>query len=92
MVVALIAGWQQKGEREPLPNAWRTSVVKVVPSIITLATAVPMVRVFLRSDSNAGLLSMPMELASMAAEAFKEGQIIRLTLVALVISWLGLSA
>lgn len=71
ILVALFAGWQQKGERDLLVGAWRESALKVVPSIITLATAVPMVRVFLRSEVNsAGLGSMPMELARLAASTF----------------------
>jgi lactate permease len=69
--VALFAGWQQKGERGALLQAWRSSLSNLVPTIIALGAAVPMVRIFLRSDSNdAGLLSMPMALAGLAAEAF----------------------
>ncbi len=41
------------------------------PSVIALCTAVPMVRIFVNSDINsAGLESMPIELAGMAAGAF----------------------
>lgn len=70
LLVALLAGWFQKGRREDLLNAWSASLIKVIPTGIALLTAIPMVRIFLRSDVNsAGLLSMPMELAAMAADS-----------------------
>jgi lactate permease len=66
--VALLAGWFQRGDPRALTQAWRASLIKVIPTGIALFTAIPMVRVFLRSDVNAaGLLSMPMELATLAA-------------------------
>jgi lactate permease len=68
LFVALLAGWFQRGDPRALTQAWRASLIKVIPTGIALFTAIPMVRVFLRSDVNAaGLLSMPMELATLAA-------------------------
>lgn len=70
LLVALLAGWFQNGHRAELVGAWRASLIKVIPTGIALLTAIPMVRVFLRSDINAAeLQAMPLELATMAAEA-----------------------
>lgn len=70
MLAALLAGWFQRGDRRELVTAWHQSVAKVVPTAIALLTAIPMVRIFLRSDINAaGLQSMPLELAMLAAES-----------------------
>lgn len=70
LLVSLLVGWFQKGQRAELINAWRASLIKVIPTGIALMTAIPMVRVFLRSDINtAGLQSMPLELAALAADA-----------------------
>lgn len=69
LLVALLAGGFQSGSRRELAAAWQTSLNKVIPTGIALLTAIPMVRIFLRSDVNAGgLESMPLELAAMAAE------------------------
>ena len=71
LLVALFAGWLQGGDRSALRRAWWTSLVKLVPTVIALFTAIPMVRIFLRSDMNAvGLESMPLELAALAAQTF----------------------
>jgi lactate permease len=69
LLVALLAGWFQNGRSADLIGAWRASLTKVIPTAIALMTAIPMVRVFLRSDINgAGLQSMPLELAALAAD------------------------
>lgn len=68
LLAALLAGWFQRGKREDLLEAWRASLLKVIPTAIALLTAIPMVRIFLRSDVNtANLQSMPLELAGLAA-------------------------
>lgn len=68
LLVALLAGGFQKGDRRELISAWRASLHKVIPTGIALLTAIPMVRIFLRSDVNtADLQSMPLELAALAA-------------------------
>lgn len=47
-----------------------SSLISVLPTAITLATAVPLVRVFLQSGVNdAGLQSMPIELAELIASS-----------------------
>lgn len=69
LLVAALAGWFQKGDHRELASAWRASLHKVIPTGIALMTAIPMVRIFLRSDVNAaGLQAMPLELAALAAE------------------------
>ncbi len=73
VVVALLAGWLQGGRRRDLGDAWRASLTRMIPTAIALATAVPMVRIFLYSDQNsAGLQSMPLELAALAAGTFTQ--------------------
>jgi lactate permease len=71
LLVALIAGWLQGGRKTALVQAWHASLMKLIPTAIALLTAIPMVRIFLRSDVNgAGLVAMPMELAELAADTF----------------------
>ena len=69
IVVALITLKLHQVPLRQAHSAWITSLKGIVPTLIALAASVPMVRIFLHSDVNdAGLLSMPMELAIMAAE------------------------
>lgn len=52
--------------------AWGRSAKVMWPTIIALGASVPMVRIFLNSGVNqADLLSMPMELAALAANTFE---------------------
>ncbi len=52
-------------------QAWKDSITIMWPTVIALATSVPMVRIFLNSGVNeAELMSMPMELATLAAQTF----------------------
>lgn len=54
-------------------GAWHQSFKSILPTMIALFAAVPMVRIFLNSDVNqAQLLAMPMELANLAAGQFPE--------------------
>lgn len=54
--------------------AWGRSVKVMLPTIIALGASVPMVRIFLNSGVNsADLMSMPMELAVLAAATFEGG-------------------
>lgn len=74
LLVALFSGYQQKASATALQSAWLTSVKALMPTAIALGTAVPMVRVFLHTDVNdAGLLSMPLALAELAANTFSGG-------------------
>ncbi|OBP17206.1 hypothetical protein A5320_20350 [Rheinheimera sp. SA_1] len=53
---------------QPFTAAWRQSGRMLLPSIIALGAAVPMVRIFLHSDVNAAdLPAMPLALAEQAA-------------------------
>lgn len=71
ILVALLNYWIQ---RRPVINsleAFKHSAGTLVPTIIALAAAVPMVRVFLNSSVNdAGLAAMPVALAELAATEF----------------------
>lgn len=68
VAVALFTGLCLNRAQGSIKKAWQKSAVGMVPPIITLATAVPMVRIYLQSERNgAGLLSMPVELAALAA-------------------------
>ena len=57
-----------------LADAFRDSLVALVPMTIALMAAVPMIRIFIRSGVNdLGLDAMALELASLAAEATGSG-------------------
>lgn len=71
LLVAVFAGWFQKGKYEDLKKGCVETLRKLIPTTIALMTAVPMVRVFLHTDINqANLAAMPMELAHLAANTF----------------------
>ena len=71
LLVALFSGYQQKATSAALRTAWSTSIKALVPTAIALGTAVPMVRIFLHTGVNdAGMLSMPLALAELAAGTF----------------------
>lgn len=83
VMVALFTGWRLNANRVSLAPAWRLAATRLLPTTIALATAVPMVRVFLHSGSNsAGLESMPLELAELAATHLRD-------LWPLVAPWIG---
>ncbi|MCO7190846.1 MULTISPECIES: L-lactate permease [unclassified Pseudoalteromonas] len=68
VVTALLALWLQKGKAAQLRMALNNSISMLIPSLIALSAAVPMVRIFLHSDvNNAALPSMPMALAETVA-------------------------
>lgn len=68
-ITAVAAAYIQRGHWSQVTTAFARSARTLVPTVIALATAVPMVRIFLQSDVNAlGLQAMPLELASLAAE------------------------
>lgn len=71
ILVALITLWLHKVPIKQANQAWWQSIRVMWPTVIALAASVPMVRIFLNSGVNeAELLSMPMELASLAAATF----------------------
>lgn len=68
LTVLLLLPWQTK-RRTLMRKATSESLSRIWPAAITLASAVPMVRLFLHSDLNsADLPAMPMYLAAMATE------------------------
>lgn len=72
ILVALLTVAVHKVPLQQAQSAWLTSLKSLLPTLIALLTSVPMVRIFLHSDVNsAELMSMPMELAVMAAEHFQ---------------------
>ncbi|WLD59458.1 L-lactate permease [Salinispirillum sp. LH 10-3-1] len=67
-IAAVVQSSAQAGPWRPLQRATVVSARTLVPTVIALATAVPMVRIFLQSGVNtAGLAAMPLELATLAA-------------------------
>lgn len=71
LFVALITLIIHKVPIKQAKQAWWQSTRVMWPTVIALATSVPMVRIFLNSGENqAELMSMPMELAALAAETF----------------------
>lgn len=72
VLVALLTLVIHKVPMRQAQTAWIQSFKSLAPTLIALATSVPMVRIFLHSDVNgAELMSMPMELAVMAADNFQ---------------------
>ncbi|MFN4090934.1 MAG: L-lactate permease [Alphaproteobacteria bacterium] len=70
LVVALCAALLQRADRSVLRNAVSETLGRVGVTAVALGAAVPMVRIFINSDVNAaGLESMPVELARIAADA-----------------------
>lgn len=70
LVVIFITIFMHKMRREDVLAAMKESAYTLIGSAIALGTAVPMVRIFINSGINdAGLASMPIELASMVAGA-----------------------
>lgn len=72
LTVLLLLPWQTK-RRQLMRVATTESLSRIWPAAITLASAVPMVRLFLHSDLNsADLPAMPMYLAAMATAHLAE--------------------
>lgn len=74
VLTAMVAAFVQSGRYlsawQSFMRAARVSTFTLVPTVIALATAVPMVRIFLQSGVNsAGLMAMPLELANLAANS-----------------------
>jgi lactate permease len=71
ILVALMTLFLHRVPLKQANQAWWQSIKVMGPTVIALAASVPMVRIFLNSGVNeADLLSMPMELASLAAATF----------------------
>ncbi|AHF01776.1 lactate permease [Thiomicrospira aerophila AL3] len=72
ILVALVTLALHKVPLKQAGLAWGRSAKVMLPTIIALGASVPMVRIFLNSGVNeAELLSMPMELAALAATTFE---------------------
>ncbi|WP_044406569.1 L-lactate permease, partial [Thiomicrospira microaerophila] len=72
ILVALVTLLLHRVPIEQAGLAWGRSFKVMLPTIIALGASVPMVRIFLNSGENgADLLSMPMELAALAAGTFE---------------------
>ncbi len=70
VAVALATVFLHRMKPRRLGDALRAASRATLPMAIALGTAVPMIRVFIRSDVNgAGLAGMPLELARLVAEA-----------------------
>ncbi len=70
VLVVLITFVVQRMTPAQAGRALQTSARTLAQTVITLGTAVPMVRIFINSGVNAaGLASMPLELAALVAEA-----------------------
>ncbi|MCC5451931.1 L-lactate permease [Rheinheimera sp. UJ51] len=73
VITAILACFMLAAPRQTLHHAFKDSSKMLLPSVIALAAAVPMVRIFLHSDLNdAGLPAMPMALAQLAAGSLAE--------------------
>ncbi|MDO6693087.1 L-lactate permease [Aliiglaciecola sp. 3_MG-2023] len=71
VLVCVLTFFLHKMSLQQISTSFRLSVKSLVPSLLTLATAVPLVRVFINSDvATSPLTSMPKELAMMMSEFF----------------------
>jgi lactate permease len=71
VLISLMTIFIHKNDAKSVKLAWITSIKSLGPTVIALAASVPMVRIFLNSDNNtAALGSMPIELATVAADTF----------------------
>ncbi|SFG63769.1 lactate permease [Halobacillus alkaliphilus] len=69
VIAVLLTIFYHRMSKEAVKKTIQVSASSMVGTIIALLTAVPMVRIFINSGVNeAGLLSMPMELAALVAE------------------------
>lgn len=72
ILVALVTLFLHRMTLKQAGQAWGRSITVMLPTVIALGASVPMVRIFLNSGVNeAELLSMPMELAALAATSFE---------------------
>jgi lactate permease len=71
VLVSLLTIFLHKKNSANVQKAWVKSIKSLGPTVIALGASVPMVRIFLNSNINtAELGSMPIELATLAAETF----------------------
>lgn len=69
VAVVMLTGFLHRLKPQDIATTFRQTLSTLLPSVIALGAAVPMVRIFTNSDVNAaGLQSMPIELAAMAAD------------------------
>ncbi|MGP4075466.1 L-lactate permease [Halobacillus sp. K22] len=69
VIAVLLTVFYHRMTKEAVKKTVQLSASSMIGTIIALLTAVPMVRIFINSGVNeAGLLSMPMELAALVAE------------------------
>lgn len=71
VLISIMTIFLHKNDAKNVKLAWLNSIKSLGPTVIALAASVPMVRIFLNSHTNtAALDSMPIELATMAADTF----------------------
>ncbi|MEL3972183.1 L-lactate permease [Rossellomorea oryzaecorticis] len=72
--VMVITFFIHKMEPVQIKDTFKSSFITMKGTMISLMTAVPMVRIFINSDLNeSGLLSMPMELATLMSGTIGDG-------------------
>ncbi|AXT32612.1 L-lactate permease [Pseudoalteromonas tunicata] len=93
IITAAIAIWLQRGTPSQFASALKNSATMLLPSLVSLCAAVPMVRLFLQSDSNsAGLPAMPIALANWVGTHLSDVWIIIAPLVGALGSFIAGSA
>ncbi|MFT5940587.1 MAG: lactate permease [Paraglaciecola sp.] len=71
VLISLMTIFLHKNDVKNVKSVWVNSIKSLGPTAIALAACVPMVRIFLNSQENtAALGSMPIELATLAADTF----------------------
>ncbi|WP_223703445.1 L-lactate permease [Sutcliffiella deserti] len=71
IIIVLCTHFIHKMTKTQVKQVWTSSIMTMGGSVIALSAAVPMVRIFINSTTNnAGLLSMPLELADISSGLF----------------------
>ncbi|MDX5476720.1 MAG: L-lactate permease [Bacillaceae bacterium] len=74
IIVVILTHFIHKMPKQDVKKVWRNATGMLGGSFIALCTAVPMVRIFINSTTNeAGLMSMPLELADTFSSALGNG-------------------
>ncbi|WP_096155493.1 L-lactate permease [Bacillus sp. FJAT-45066] len=74
IIVVILTHFIHKMPKQDVKKVWKNATGMLGGSFIALCTAVPMVRIFINSTTNeAGLMSMPLELADTFSSALGNG-------------------
>lgn len=71
--VSFVTVYLHRLPKKTIQNVWKKAFTDLIPTIVALGTAVPMVRIFINSGINGSELSaMPIEIANVCVEVFSQ--------------------